>query len=647
MKYYFKCQEDNELYQLIRNTGVICKRSNSTGQVLSEIEPDSFLCIFEDDYPKKNSVITKEMLEIISKKRIRVLIEYPREVYGIRQEKVKRLDRERIVCNETMMIGQNNCDYVIPFHVDKGNIIYSYAKVAGYRKAVYGLPDDSLPYLFCHDAYPDVVMTSSKISSPVSSRYKPVSYFSEMYRTLFSLELIFEESVAPSMKIDEKVSISEITDAVRLSTDWFKTYMLSIDYRGMKAYEGFSSKVNIDGSQSLADSFRNDCAGETSLVLALDHLRSNNDESRKLSIALMEYIFSDANQSLDMSKDEGGFIKWYANGDGIYYTDDNARLLMGVMTGCSVLNTNRFDEGIIKCILAFARSMPSQGIHMNCLRFRDSMITDDWTYEDLKTKKTINYSPHYVSYIWVVFLLTYGLTGDAELLSICKKGIFHMMERYPDKWKWTNGIMAEVSRMILPLSLLCHYDNDCRAEEYLEMMIGAVIEQTDENGCMIEKMILLENGKYPPPENNEDYGKYEAPVIQENGDTACDLLYSQNFAYLGLHEALFQVNDERIRRLSDVMTDFIVKIQTRSAVHPELNGVWMRSFDPVLWEYWGSGADAGWAALCVESGWTNSWLNIVLSLREMNKSLTDFFVENEEFKKMYYQIKNSIQEGQK
>jgi hypothetical protein len=47
----------------------------------------------------------------------------------------------------------------------------------------------------------------------------------------------------------------------------------------------------------------------------------------------------------------------------------------------------------------------------------------------------------------------------------------------------------------------------------------------------------------------------------------------------------------------------------------------MRGFDYELWEYYGSSADNGWGAWCVESGWTNTWIAATFGLRRLNRSL--------------------------
>lgn len=68
-------------------------------------------------------------------------------------------------------------------------------------------------------------------------------------------------------------------------------------------------------------------------------------------------------------------------------------------------------------------------------------------------------------------------------------------------------------------------------------------------------------------------------MIQRNGDPASDLLYSLGFAFLGLQEAFTATGDPRIADVEDRLAEFLVRIQTTCTVHPELPGIWMRSFD--------------------------------------------------------------------
>ena len=140
-------------------------------------------------------------------------------------------------------------------------------------------------------------------------------------------------------------------------------------------------------------------------------------------------------------------------------------------------------------------------------------------------------------------------------------------------------------------------------------------------GAIQERLGELDQGSYPPPRSNASYGTNEASLLQENGDPACDLLYTTNYAFLALHEAAALTGDDALKRAEDRLAEFLCRIQVRSAAHPYLDGAWMRSFDFDLWEYWGSSADLGWGAWCVESGWTNSWIASVLALRALGETL--------------------------
>jgi hypothetical protein len=131
----------------------------------------------------------------------------------------------------------------------------------------------------------------------------------------------------------------------------------------------------------------------------------------------------------------------------------------------------------------------------------------------------------------------------------------------------------------------------------------------------------LEYGKYPAPRSNKEYGTTEAALIQKNGDPACDLLYTVNYAFIGLHEASIATKNKYYTDAVNKMADFLCRIQVKSKSQPYLDGAWMRGFDYDLWEYFGSSADNGWGAWSVESGWTNSWIATTLGLRQLKRGL--------------------------
>ena len=195
------------------------------------------------------------------------------------------------------------------------------------------------------------------------------------------------------------------------------------------------------------------------------------------------------------------------------------------------------------------------------------------------------------------------------------------MEGYPDKWRWTNGLTQEKARMILCLSWLVRVDDTPENRDYLRRVAYDLIELQDECGAIREELGDLSMGVYPPPQSNEGYGTNEASLLGRNGDKVSDLLYSTNFAFLGLHEAAYASDDPKIIEASDKLAEFLCRIQVKSPGHPEIDGAWFRAFDYGRFEHWGCNADLGWGAWCIESGWTQGWITTILALREMNTSI--------------------------
>jgi hypothetical protein len=128
-------------------------------------------------------------------------------------------------------------------------------------------------------------------------------------------------------------------------------------------------------------------------------------------------------------------------------------------------------------------------------------------------------------------------------------------------------------------------------------------------------------GTCPPTRSNAEYGTREASLIHQNGDPVADMLYTCNFAFLGLHEAYAATGEKQYREMADRLAEFLTRIQVRSEAHPRLDGGWFRAFDFRHWDYWGSNAYAGWGAWSVEVGWTQAWIPTVLTMRELNLNI--------------------------
>ena len=72
-------------------------------------------------------------------------------------------------------------------------------------------------------------------------------------------------------------------------------------------------------------------------------------------------------------------------------------------------------------------------------------------------------------------------------------------------------------------------------------------------------------------------GHGEAPLQQSNTDPVTDALYTINFAALGLREAVAATQNSTLAAAEAKLSQYLTRIQQRSASRPELDGAWMRA----------------------------------------------------------------------
>jgi len=380
--------------------------------------------------------------------------------------------------------------------------------------------------------------------------------------------------------------------------------------------EGYQSGIDYEGHQLPRPHVRTDCLAEAAMVFALDWKTTGNPRSRAVARSILEYTWSF--QYSDPNAEAYGLVDW-AKGLGVFYGDDNARVILPTLATIQILGEDKWDERVVRCILANFRTTGQLGFREDRIDMPD-LNKNGWRhYYD---KNTLSLTPHYQAYLWACFIWMSSIAGNDDLLMRAESAIRTTMNAYP-KWRWSNGLSQETSRMLLPLAFLLRAKDKPQYHEWLDKMTEELLSQQQPRGAIAERVGDPKDGHYPPPSSNESYGTTEAPVIQQNGDPAADLLYTQNFAFLGLHEAAAATDGDKYRRAEDKLAEFLCRIQSRSQTHPYLDGCWMRSFDYEKWEYWGSSSDLGWGAWCVESGWMNTWISSVFAMRALDRTLFD------------------------
>lgn len=566
-------------------------------------------------------------------------------------------------------------------------------RVAGFDTAVYGLPERKDPILFeLPDSQGNIWVATTKLSNFVTARYAPTDAWQAIWRQLLTRlqpeqeipELRWIPSVRPSYRAEEELPVDIERRALHRGIQWFFNSRMVLHPSQLDQFnrpsngpsaapaqpdlqqdwpfghrvgwkpdlkspagdgslgvlEGFDAKVFHDGTQPVRWWRRADCNGEIAGAMAVAGLALNHSGYLNSSARIGDWLFFNSMMTqgnrIDPKHPAFGLIGWNdspeycgpgsMDGYAVYYGDDNARTIFGMMLAAAALKTDRYDQRLVKGLLGNFRISGQFGFLPD--RIDEGPLTESG-WEVHFQNQNARYSPHYQANLWACYLWAYRHTGYQPFLKRAVTAIRMTMAAYPDHWIWTNGIQQERAKMLLPLAWLVRVEDRPEYRDWLRKIAEDLLATQDSCGAIGEQIGEPGQGGCPPPASNEAYGTAETPLIQTNEDAACDLLYTANFAFLGLHEAAAATGDPFYQEAEDRLARFLCRIQIRSENHPELDGGWFRAFEFKRWEYWASNADVGWGAWCIESGWTQSWITAVLAMRQLKTSLWDLTAESQ------------------
>jgi len=686
------CKENNDLYKTLINNNVGCLRYNSPLEAITNAVECSGVMILADEYPGKTTMINSSLFVIASKKKLRLYVEYPSFLPGVKLGIPRVTQWERAIVASQMfapdlqklrILAIHGCRFV-PMKAENPSIVMG--RVAGFDIAVFGLPIETFPIL-CEmpkrNGNGDLLVSTTKLSQFITARYAPTDAWKSIWKSVFAwlqpnkkaLDLKWTPSVRPSFSAGEQLPENVEQQALKRGIDWyFNSRMiltpsmmaiynqpvkgselstsnpgLTQDRIGLKpdlntpegdgtlgVMEGFDAKIFADGTQPMRWWNRGDCNGEIAGAMSAAGIALQNSKYQKVGGNIGDWLYFRSMISLgDRSNPNHpayGLLGWNdvpqycgpgtMNGYEVYYGDDQARNMLGIMLASATLKTDRYDERLLKGLLANLRVTGQSGFQPDRID-QGSLVQNKWRY--YSTLNNVSYSGNFQAYMWACYLWAYQQTGFNLFLKRAKTGINTMMEAYPHQWGVT-GMQMDRARMVLPLAWLIQVEDTPEHRSWLRKVVDEMTQ--DANFGTIPERIETEvsnygKGHYKSPMSNEAYGTTESSIIQKDGDPCSDLLYSVNFAFIGLHEAAAATGDLFYREAEDKLAKFLCRVQIRSETHPELDGGWFRAFDFKRWEYWASSTDAGWGAWCIESGWSQSWITTVLTLRQLNASFWD------------------------
>ena len=639
----FCCAADNDLYRVMNAGGASYARVESAGEAVMKAAPGSGILILADGYPQKTVGIPPAVFDAAAEKGLRLFVEYPASLPEMKVGAPRRTQLERAVVasdafgpslQKLRILAIHDCRFV-EVEAPKADLVA--ARVAGFDTAVFGLEDvKTWPLLFEHPKG-TILVSTTKLSQFVTARYATQEAMQAVWQRVLRWlqpgkevpKLAWTPTVRPTYTRNEPLAPDAARRAIARGIDWhFRAGMLPAapgkngktgdGSRGVM--EGISSRIAYDGSQPVNAGLRSDCNGETALAFGLRWRLDGDERSRQVAGNLLDWVYFDSGLlHNDPAKADFGLLAWTHTSPSLY-GDNDIKAILGCMGTAALLETDRWDEVLLRDIVGNFRTAGIHGFRGNCLN-DGRLLKLGW--QQHWRARTVNYAPHYEAWIWASYLWLYDKTGYEPLLERTRHGIRMMMAAYPDRWRWTNGIQQERGRMLLTLAWLVRVDDRPEHRAWLKRMADDVQKCQVASGAIREELADLALGSCRPTQSNAEYGTREASLIQQNGDPVADMLYTCNFAFLGLHEAYAATGEKQYREMADRLAEFLVRIQVRSEAHPELDGGWFRAFDYRHWDYWGSNADAGWGAWSIEVGWTQAWIPTVLAMRELDVNLWD------------------------
>lgn len=667
-KLIFSCSADNDLLRAASASGFAVSRFDDPQAAVDAADAGAGVLILADGYPHRQTIVEDAVFSQAARKRLRLYIEYPQSLPGLRIEPPKQDKLLRGVVDSDFfgtefprmrIVTINGCSY-LPVNMEQSHMVL--AKVAGVDNAVFGLKDTPThPLLFEH---PDgnTLVATTKLSQFVTGRYLPEDAWRTIWETILRYlqpaatqrPLRWTATLRPAYQRDEPLPRDAERRALRLSAEWMlrsrtlrhpkwpeQALGWALKYNTVREMpgpdwpagdgsagilEGFSSTILADGRQPMRYAVRHDCSSEAAMLMALAAAAGENPQGARVATNLLNFIVYRSGLAsgyrLDPAHPAYGLIGWSLDSPDQYWGDDNARALLGMLTVASLQKENRWNEAIVRNLLANLRTTGRNG-------FRESCITEpqlrEKGWERYWQATNVNYSAHMASWLWAGFAWGYAQTGFEPFLTRAETGARLLVAAYPN-WDYVNGSASiELARALLPLAWLVRAKDTPEHRAWLRRIAEELLAFQDSSGAIREVIRTSAGGAYKDciPKSNAAYGTSETSLIQVDGDRVADMLYTCNFALIGLHEAAHATRDPLYSRAEERLAKFLCRIQIRSEAHPELNGAWYRAFNFRHWQYWASNSDLEWGPWCAETGWSQPWIAGTLALRRMKTSLWD------------------------
>jgi hypothetical protein len=361
------------------------------------------------------------------------------------------------------------------------------------------------------------------------------------------------------------------------------------------------------------------------------------EQYKAIAIGIVTYVYGQSGaQMAGVSKDDGsrGQVAWFTNtwdADVAFYGDNDGTVFLSSVAVAGLQRSTAFTRPFLSHAFGAVRTTGVYGFRPARVE-RTDYVKNGWAayFNGTMAETDGGAQPHYQANMHAQLLLAGHLTGKHSLfVDRVHEALRRLMGAYPDGWQWTEYMSEELAHMLLPLAWLYRLRSTPEVLGWLHRIAADLISHQRPCGAISEYLGPPGLGNLPPPDN-AGYGKGEGSLIQSDDDPAADLLYTQNFAVMSLHEAYAATGDPSLSAARDGLIAFFVRVQATVGLPAgtadpvaRLNGTWFRGFDVDKWEYWASTTDWAYGPWETENGWTIGWVAATMSLRELSSSFWD------------------------
>ncbi len=326
----FCCSPRNDLFLALR--AYHFRRYDRPLEAIQKAKAGSVVLLLADEYPEHPLRLDDLAFALVSEKRLRLFLEYPASVPGLKIGAPRSTAWERfVVASEGFapalprlrILAAHGCRYMPVSAALAPDLVV--ARVAGYDSAIFGIPAVGTFSILFEVPERNWIVATTKLSGFITGRYAPVQDWEALWNRILSrlcagaqLRLEFQPLVQSAYGRESRLPRRYESEAFDQAAHWFGHSHLLVHASEKEALdralaaggetapgsgpgspegdgslgilEGYASGISPDGNQPRRLPLRADCQAESAMVLALDALLNGQAHSRAVARNLLDFL---------------------------------------------------------------------------------------------------------------------------------------------------------------------------------------------------------------------------------------------------------------------------------------------------------------------------------------------------------------------